>query len=381
MLEGVDGRKTGLMVKDTGRRDSAGLEDMDAFFSPTIEKSAKKGVLLSPAKVRTTFQSTIASESSIASVELGLTIDSRNSKDILASRKSLLAQRTMLMELPLIVDRTPQKTFLKSPAVRVQTPKQSQLNSPARVKRLLSFMELDNDLEDQNVQDEEAEPVESPSEVVKPVKRGLTQQSRPKVPVLEGPEHEEEEEEDMAVEENVGGYEDDGGYGGFGDDSYGQYEDEQQEDVGGEVDEEEELDEEERYEKPAAPPVKRSKTTLKASKPAKKPAGPHSKPQVEEHYYEEEYDDEEEEEEDIYGQPPSPQPQPRSRIQKSKKSAKSSRSRKQSGQPPSSQPTKRARTTSTAPRSPKIIERREVPYAADISTMDGDGTPPLNLTV
>ena len=53
------------MVKDTGRRDSAGLEDMDAFFSPTVERSAKKGVLLSPAKVRTTFQSTIFSETSI----------------------------------------------------------------------------------------------------------------------------------------------------------------------------------------------------------------------------------------------------------------------------------------------------------------------------
>jgi Kinetochore CENP-C fungal homologue, Mif2, N-terminal len=29
-----DSSKTGLMVKDTGRRDSAGLEDIDAFFSP-----------------------------------------------------------------------------------------------------------------------------------------------------------------------------------------------------------------------------------------------------------------------------------------------------------------------------------------------------------
>jgi hypothetical protein len=49
------------MVKDTGRRDSAGLEDMDAFFSPTVEKSAKKGGLLSPAKVTTKFQNTIGS--------------------------------------------------------------------------------------------------------------------------------------------------------------------------------------------------------------------------------------------------------------------------------------------------------------------------------
>src|SRR5579859_3261336 len=224
-----------------------------------------------------------------------------------------------------MIDRTPQKTFLKSPAIRVQTPKQGNLNSPARVKRLLSFMELDNDLEDQNAQDEEAEPIESPSEVVKPVKRCLTQKNRPKEPVFEEPEQDDEEDVSMAVED-VGGYDDDGGNGGFGDDSYGQYEgDEQQEDLAGDLDDdEEELEEEEIYEKPATPPVKRTKGTLKASKPAKKPAGPHSKPQVQEHYYEEEYyneEVEEEEEEDIYGQPPSPPAQPKShaRASKSKK--------------------------------------------------------------
>src|SRR5215472_11528061 len=37
--------KTGLMVKDTGRRNSADLEDMDAFFSPAIEKLQKEGAL------------------------------------------------------------------------------------------------------------------------------------------------------------------------------------------------------------------------------------------------------------------------------------------------------------------------------------------------
>jgi Kinetochore CENP-C fungal homologue, Mif2, N-terminal len=65
----VNGRKTGLMVKDTGRRDSAGLEDMDAFFSPAVEKPTKRGgSLLSPVKVMTSFQSTIASEKSILPV-------------------------------------------------------------------------------------------------------------------------------------------------------------------------------------------------------------------------------------------------------------------------------------------------------------------------
>jgi hypothetical protein len=57
----VDVSKTGLMVKDTGRRDSAGLEDMDAFFSPTVENQAKKTGLLSAAKVATKFQNTIQS--------------------------------------------------------------------------------------------------------------------------------------------------------------------------------------------------------------------------------------------------------------------------------------------------------------------------------
>jgi hypothetical protein len=252
------------------------------------------------------------------------------------------------------------------------------------VKRLLSFMELDNDLEDQNAQNEEVEPIESPSEIVKPVARkGLTQQSRPKPPVFvdleqEQEEEEEEEEEQSMVVEDVGGYED-GGYG-LGDDSYGQYEGDEQPD-----DDMEEV-EEEPYEKPATPPVKRNKGTLKASKPAKKLSGPHSKPQIQEPYYGDEYEEqapyEEDEEEDIYGQPPSasppPQPKPQSsRAQKSKKPT-TSRPRKQSKQTSSSsssQPTKRARTTSTAPRSPKIIERREVPHAADISTLDGDGSP------
>lgn len=57
------------MVKDTGRRDSAGLEDMDAFFSPTVqEKSPRKGGLTSHGKLlsyKTKFQTAIQSDDSV----------------------------------------------------------------------------------------------------------------------------------------------------------------------------------------------------------------------------------------------------------------------------------------------------------------------------
>jgi hypothetical protein len=61
-------RKTGLMIKDTGRRDSAGLEDMDAFFSPAVEKSPKK-TALSPAK-RLSFRAKIQTTHSDDSVPM-----------------------------------------------------------------------------------------------------------------------------------------------------------------------------------------------------------------------------------------------------------------------------------------------------------------------
>jgi Kinetochore CENP-C fungal homologue, Mif2, N-terminal len=98
------------MVKDTGRRDSAGLEDMDAFFSPAVEKSPKKG-RLSPAgkpNYRTKLQAAMQSDDSVpmsgtSSNPLSsshLMIGSiRNPVEVLASRKSLLAQRIYTLEL------------------------------------------------------------------------------------------------------------------------------------------------------------------------------------------------------------------------------------------------------------------------------------------
>ena len=96
------------MVKDTGRRDSAGLEDMDAFFSPTAQSPRKGGPspktkLLS---YKTKFQTSLQSEDSIPmsgtssptlSPQIMLTIGSiRDPKEVLASRKSLLAQRKVI---------------------------------------------------------------------------------------------------------------------------------------------------------------------------------------------------------------------------------------------------------------------------------------------
>ena len=55
------------MVKDTGRRDSAGLEDMDAFFSPAVVKSPRKG--FSPRgklpSYKTKFQRALQSDDSV----------------------------------------------------------------------------------------------------------------------------------------------------------------------------------------------------------------------------------------------------------------------------------------------------------------------------
>ena len=94
------------MVKDTGRRDSAGLEDMDAFFSPTAQSPRKGGPspktkLLS---YKTKFQTSLQSEdsvpmsgtSSVFTTMRMLTKGSiRDPKEVLASRKSLLALRKL----------------------------------------------------------------------------------------------------------------------------------------------------------------------------------------------------------------------------------------------------------------------------------------------
>jgi len=101
------------MVKDTGRRDSAGLEDMDAFFSPTTQ-SPRKGRPSPKTKLlsyKTKFQASLRSEDSIpmsgtssAFTTMIMLIKGsiRDPSEVLASRKSLLAQRKDIRDVLLI---------------------------------------------------------------------------------------------------------------------------------------------------------------------------------------------------------------------------------------------------------------------------------------
>jgi Kinetochore CENP-C fungal homologue, Mif2, N-terminal len=99
-------------VKDTGRRNSAGLEDMDAFFSPNVEKSPKKTRLSPHGKLlsyTTKFQTAIQSDNSVPmsgtsskSKTCCLHAENigsiRDPKEVLASRRSLLAHRNSVLE-------------------------------------------------------------------------------------------------------------------------------------------------------------------------------------------------------------------------------------------------------------------------------------------
>ena len=224
----------------------------------------------------------------------------------------------------LTLDRTPQKTFLKSPAVRVQTPKLNDLGSPSRVKaqRLLSYTEFDADMDDENMDtgmNMDAAITESPTETVRPVPRrnGLTQQTKHKALVLDD-EEDVLEEEIIRDETEENDHED---YGvAFDDDSFEQ--NDQMEDMPEPHYDNDQQSEDEQVEELATPsPVRkgrRTKTTQKSTVP------------------------------------------PRANKPK---------------QPSSSQPAaKRPRTTPKASQS--IIERKEYPHPADVSTMDGDGTYP-----
>jgi len=242
------------------------------------------------------------------------------------------------------IDRSPQKTNLKSPAVRIQTPKQRKLDSPSRVKRMLSFAELDADFDDENLnagKADDADILESPTETARPAKsKGLTQQ-RPKkrMGLMEEEEEEDEEEEIPSGERSALDYGGDyGGDFGFPDEPFQQDEEEEEEDLPLEEDDNLEDMEEEQ---------------------------------------EDEVQDEEDqnEEDDISGQQETPPPVKRSkgRTKVSEKATKKPAGRQRTKSSSSQPVPKRARTTSAAPRSPKIIQRKVIPHPADISTMDGDG--------
>lgn len=317
------------MIKDTGRRDSAGLEDMDAFFSPAADKALKKSGL-SPHKLsaKTKFQTTIESDESVPmsgtssdapidcvdfKAQYGIQLKCLRQGNLCSLNVSLGSKETNS-------DRTPQKTFLKSPAVRVQTPKQGKLDPPSRVKQILSFTEIDADFEDGNlyIGRDQADQLESPTELAKPAKRkGLVQQARRKQDEFVEEEPENEDIDEFREENN----DDYGGFGGgFEDDLYDQ----------GEVMEE----------------------ALDALSDDS-----------------EDIEQEEEPDAELNGQRSSP------RLRKTSHRASRNATRKPlartKGRPLSARPsTKRAPTKSPAP---KIIERREVPQAVDTLSLDSEG--------
>jgi hypothetical protein len=266
----------------------------------------------------------------------------RDPSEVLASRKSLLALRKYILRETANSDRTPQKTYLKSPAVRVQTPKQSKLESPSRVKRMLPFTELDNDFDDPRLNDGvpfDADPTDSPTMATKSIRRkGLTQQTKPKPFTLQdsfkAPERDEvvngfESDGDLDIPHD-NGFGHDSDDGGFGDDPYAQSEDDQPLQELNNDDARESESEEDIYgEQPIKPTIKPSKGRAPStSKPSKQP-------------------------------PP--------------KSGPLKRTAKQSKKATSSQPIpKRTKRTSVEP--PRILQRKEKPELSDISIIEGGGT-------
>jgi hypothetical protein len=243
--------------------------------------------------------------------------------------------------------------------VRVQTPKVSKLDSPSRVKRLLSFtdLEVESFEEDIPLGGTENEALESPSEMAR-TKRGKglaagKKAARPVFSMTEGDSPAEEEDDDTIAEsiEGVGIEEDyygDGG-GGFGDDGDG-VDELAMEDVPEGEEEEEEEEEEEREEGEVWEAV-----------------------EVEDQV-------EEDEEEDVEEISPPPQPAKRGKrppnawskpAKPSKPSTARSRAKSSTTQPAP----KRARTTTS---SPKIKQRVEIPRPRSPSVgNDGARNPPL----
>jgi hypothetical protein len=265
----------------------------------------------------------------------------------------------------LTLDRSPQKTYLKSPAVRVQTPKANKLDSPSRVKRLLSFTDLEvesfeeDGLPPRGGKDNNIENIEeSPSERARTTqkgRRGLSQEKvkRPVFKMVEENLPDDYDDDDTIAESIV----DDGGFaggdfgGGFADDEY------------------------EGVERDENPPVNEEDEDEDVV-------------EIEGDVEQIQEDEEGEEEVDEEGEEVSPPPQPAKRgkgrppnawsktTKSTKKPARRPQAKSSSAQPAP----KRARTTG-ARTSPRIKERKEIPRAADLSTMDDTGTPTITISI
>ncbi|EMR08089.1 hypothetical protein PNEG_03529 [Pneumocystis murina B123] len=184
---GVVGRKTGLRIHDSVQRDSFGMEDMDAFFSPSTPPSVDETVA-SGWEVSRKNDQTISLEQSM-DVSQGLP---QNASDIIVTRKlsnswiernpleALAGRRVLKGESPWI-GRSPTKTNLNSPALRIpSTQKREPVLSPTRldwsdgVARRLDFSAT-------AAIDDESEEQDKPAPlVVKSVKRGQLMQQKKK---------------------------------------------------------------------------------------------------------------------------------------------------------------------------------------------------------
>ncbi|KAG5518875.1 hypothetical protein PMAC_002406 [Pneumocystis sp. 'macacae'] len=188
ILDRVDKiRKTGLKINEDIRRDSFGMEDIDAFFSQVTPPSLNE-MSVSAQEVFYKNDQTISLEQSMDVANS----PSRDVSDVIASRKPLNAwserkfpdvlagQRIFKGESPWI-SRSPVKTSLKSPALRVpSTQKQKCLVSPRQldwsdgVARRLDFSVA------AEIGDEPIETCEPAAQTRMSTKRGLLVQQKTK---------------------------------------------------------------------------------------------------------------------------------------------------------------------------------------------------------
>ncbi|KAG5439131.1 hypothetical protein PCANB_001430 [Pneumocystis canis] len=205
---GVVGRKTGLRIHEDIRRDSFGMEDMDAFFSQITPPSVGE-TAVSVREMSHRNDQTISIEQSMdvansPSRDISEAIEARKSSNAWSERKpmdSLACKRSLKAESPWI-GRSPVKTNLKSPALRVPSTQKrefpispTQLDWSDGVARRLDFSAAMED------QDEPAHVEKSDTQSFKSVKRGQLIQQKMKQKMfnlLDNVEYNEFEMEDNA---------------------------------------------------------------------------------------------------------------------------------------------------------------------------------------
>ncbi|KTW29582.1 uncharacterized protein T551_02198 [Pneumocystis jirovecii RU7] len=211
---GIVGRKTGLKINEDIQRDSFGMEDIDAFFSQVTPPLLNE-MAVSAQEVFYKNDQTISLEQSMDVANS----PSRDVSDVIASRKPLNAwpgsklpdaltnQRIYKGESPWI-SRSPVKTNLKSPALRVpSTQKRECLISPRQldwsdgVARRLDFSAT------AEVEDEPVETYKPVTQAHMSTKRGLLVQQKTRQKTFSLMNNSESSEADLQDNVENGGYE------------------------------------------------------------------------------------------------------------------------------------------------------------------------------